>query len=584
MPRQLIYTSAPRGLIPGQSGYCTVARSRDLREALIPRIEKLSYYTHEPNQRAVVCAHRILDLRGTKFHILSRIVDSGHDFTKRRGFLAHHLIFDPVEIASAATPAEIFANWKGWLDRWIGEPQWLEDNPPLPARENRPCTIAKCDAWITGDENDRTNFLPTLTRRGADWGITFTNYFQPGDNPNDFDIKAAWPNTTGYEAAKRLGASFIRLDELPQAAQLRTAPVASTTPQPVSTPTTALSTTPARNPVTRYLPIATALAAALAFVVTLAIHNAATHRSVQQTPAPAVIQQEPPFDLAAELDVLLPNRPTWLAMQNVPTALPPIEKLMAELRANEVFTKDLSATLQANLHSTPIPASLFADPTQNRLRFYITNSPPIEISVSKGCRVSGSSRESVAVEIPGRFRLLDIKAPVELSRRFLRSGTNIELQADLEKRAQGIELPPGAQLALRPLVFVKGEWIDPLAAVAGDFAIVPSTILDLSAVEEHARKVVSDKESKLRTYEEEQTSLAAEQQKLLTDAQTPGQLKGKERLNVLQLAIPKAKQELQALRAKAESIPKDISRIERFALFLCLSNVETEIFRFSDKP
>ena len=76
MPRQLIYTSAPRGLTPGQSGYCTVARSRDLREALIPRIEKLSYYTPEANggAGAVICAHRILDLRGTHFHVLSRIV------------------------------------------------------------------------------------------------------------------------------------------------------------------------------------------------------------------------------------------------------------------------------------------------------------------------------------------------------------------------------------------------------------------------------------------------------------------------------------------------------------------------------
>jgi hypothetical protein len=38
------------------------------------------------------------------------------------------------------------------------------------------------------------------------------------------------------------------------------------------------------------------------------------------------------------------------------------------------------------------------------------------------------------------------------------------------------------------------------------------------------------------------------------------------------------------LRAKAAAIPRDAARIDRFALFLCLSNVNTEVFRFIDKP
>ncbi|HUS33838.1 MAG TPA: hypothetical protein VM680_00665, partial [Verrucomicrobiae bacterium] len=198
MPRQLIYTSAPRGLTPGQSGYCTVARSRDLREALIPRIEKLSYYTPEGNSSAVICAHRILDLRGMHFHVLSRIVDAGLDFTKRRSFLAHHLIFEPDELPASASPAEIFLQWKGWVESWTGDPQWLEDNRPVPATATgRECEIAKADVWVTGDETGRKNFLQSLVEAGADWNITFTNCFQPGDHADDFDIKAAWPSTAG---------------------------------------------------------------------------------------------------------------------------------------------------------------------------------------------------------------------------------------------------------------------------------------------------------------------------------------------------------------------------------------------------
>jgi hypothetical protein len=44
MPWQLIYTSAPRGLLSGQSGFCTVARSADLRTALVQRLEQISSY------------------------------------------------------------------------------------------------------------------------------------------------------------------------------------------------------------------------------------------------------------------------------------------------------------------------------------------------------------------------------------------------------------------------------------------------------------------------------------------------------------------------------------------------------------
>ena len=229
MPRQLIYTSAARGLTPGQSGYCTVARSRDLREALIPKLEKLSYYTPESNHNPIICAHRFVEVRGTKFHVLTRVVDAGLDFTKRRSFLAHHLVFDPEELRDAATPAEIFLHWKGWLQNWHGDPQWLEDNRPLPTRARRESTIAKHDLWISGRDADRNDFLLLLVERGANWEIAFTNCFQPGDNPADFDIKAAWPNTPGYGAAQRLGAEFIRLAELPETPKSTAAPVAAET-------------------------------------------------------------------------------------------------------------------------------------------------------------------------------------------------------------------------------------------------------------------------------------------------------------------------------------------------------------------
>ena len=80
MPQQLIYTSSPRGLVVGRSGYCTVACSEGMREALQTRLEQLSHYDHGANSSKicpVICAYRLVDIRGTRYHVLSRIADAG---------------------------------------------------------------------------------------------------------------------------------------------------------------------------------------------------------------------------------------------------------------------------------------------------------------------------------------------------------------------------------------------------------------------------------------------------------------------------------------------------------------------------
>jgi hypothetical protein len=584
MPRQLIYTSAPRGLTPGQSGYCAVARSRDLREALIPRLEKLSYYTPEPNSGPVVCAHRVVDLRGSKFHILTRIVDAGHDFTKRRSFLAHHLIFDATEIAAAASPAELFLKWNGWIERWESDPRWIEEDSIFPESKTGATSVAKCDVWVSGNERGRMNFLMSLVERGANWDVTFTNCFQPGDNPDDFDIKAAWPNTAGYEAAKRLGASFISLANLPRLSEPHPIlqPELVAHPHPVSE---SVSVSPPQHSrgLKSILPVAVVALTVMAFLSAIYLRHRPPTREASPL-SPVSTAQVQRADQTGELGVVLPNRPTWLAIQNAHSSIPPLETLMQELRGSEVFTKDLTATIQTNLHTPAIPAALFAAPENNLLRFVVTNVPWIELTVAKDSVVETAWKDSVAIEIPGRFRLLAIKAPVELSRSYLRFGTNIELRGDLEERIHQLELPTGAQFALRPLVAAKGAWVDPLARAAHDLSIIPSTILDLTAVDAHARKIAAEKEFAFSALQEEESKLASEQQKLLTDPQTPEQAKARERLTALRAKIPKTKQELESLRARTAAIPSDVSRVERFALFLCLSNVNTEVFRFVEKP
>ena len=44
MAQQLIFTSTPQGLEPGRSGYCTVARHKDIRHRLVRELERFSVY------------------------------------------------------------------------------------------------------------------------------------------------------------------------------------------------------------------------------------------------------------------------------------------------------------------------------------------------------------------------------------------------------------------------------------------------------------------------------------------------------------------------------------------------------------
>lgn len=247
MPQQLIYTSAPRGLTPGRSGYCTVARSVEVREALVVQLEQFSYYHHQSLTGGIerpVHAFRVLDIRGTRYFVLSRIQDAGLDFTKRTNFLAHHLVFTPEEIAALASPPLLFLHWDGWKPSWDGEPELLAredwgnlhtikgfESDPVRHYETAP---ARCweqwtgaavnafglldlrgSAWLAANkESDEVPLrllaesLRMLELRNRDvdfrakaWEFTFTTNFQEQDNPNDFRWRCV--HTEALSAGKR---------------------------------------------------------------------------------------------------------------------------------------------------------------------------------------------------------------------------------------------------------------------------------------------------------------------------------------------------------------------------------------------
>ena len=173
MAWQLIFTSAPRTLTAGQSGYGTVARSADLREALIQRLEQLSYFEHWTPSAAetppVICAYRILDLRGAKFHVLTRIQDAGLDFTHRTNHLAHHLVFGPEELARLPSPAVILRYWPGWRGAWREEPRWLTPGDSASLAQLPRTMALPAQTWqkVTGDAGSAAALLERTVASGC---------------------------------------------------------------------------------------------------------------------------------------------------------------------------------------------------------------------------------------------------------------------------------------------------------------------------------------------------------------------------------------------------------------------------------
>ena len=188
------------------------------------QLEKFCYYQHlslSGGQERPIFSCRIADIRGTRFHVLSRIQDAGLDFTGRTNFIAHHLVFTPEEIRQFPTPPVILHDWPGWIKSWAKEPQLLENEDwaeltTLAGKTNVPAQTwqrvtgdavngyglleARAGASFRVDDQADETVLELIaeslellevreTRRDfrtAAWNFTFTTSMQEQDNPADF--------------------------------------------------------------------------------------------------------------------------------------------------------------------------------------------------------------------------------------------------------------------------------------------------------------------------------------------------------------------------------------------------------------
>lgn len=219
MAQQLIYTSAPKLLDAGRSGFGTVARSRSLGALASGAIERVSQFANLRgyDRGRIIHAYRRITAGSQKLYVLTRIRDCGSDYTGRTNHIAHHLVVSPEEVARAEarglTPADVMRQFP-WRDSWDGPPRSLEPSDDADLGAFRPLGKASgraAFAKITGeplharllawDEAPRSGVvivpehadpLELLTEACAEfarqpWSRTFTTSLETTDELGEFD-------------------------------------------------------------------------------------------------------------------------------------------------------------------------------------------------------------------------------------------------------------------------------------------------------------------------------------------------------------------------------------------------------------
>jgi hypothetical protein len=260
MAWQLVYTSSPKLLQAGRTGFGTVAAHPSIRPALREQIEQISKFSRIDglNPKRIIYSNRTFSAGGEFYSVISRIRDCGADYTGRTNHIAHHIVVPGHEVGRARniSPFDLIFEMEAsnrWFNHWEGAPQELGegelvDLAGIPARLTLPAAhwashfgqaaLASSLAprghqepcWIFYPESLSAELLSLLGESALlhpnPWLITFSSDLQPTDSPDDVQWRAVSAGSPLRANAERSHRTIIdlgnpaSLSSLPEYARL----------------------------------------------------------------------------------------------------------------------------------------------------------------------------------------------------------------------------------------------------------------------------------------------------------------------------------------------------------------------------
>jgi hypothetical protein len=239
MALELVYTSAERGLRAGTSGFCTVAMTRGMPPALVPRLEALGGYRPGPSGDGprAHCFWRV-ETAGSVAHVLAVVGPAPPDHTQRTNKIATYLVLGQDELVPAG-PAWLIAQRGLVRAGWSGAPAWIEAPVRVPA--SGPAAPQRCSAWeaAAGDPGwagvvasaflrDQSKPIHVVWREGMDplalvgevlslmpdwarWRATFSTYFLQPVAGTPCALRLCLDGTPAADAARQSKGMLIDL-------------------------------------------------------------------------------------------------------------------------------------------------------------------------------------------------------------------------------------------------------------------------------------------------------------------------------------------------------------------------------------
>ncbi|MDB4386265.1 hypothetical protein N9Z47_02755 [bacterium] len=169
MIQELVFTSAPKGLKLGSSGFCTVASTPGMAPNLAKQLQGLSAYRHlnppgstGAKSNPVVYSHVKIKIGGKWFSILSRIADAGLDYSNRSNKLAHHFAVENTA-ALKEGPSSLLKNESQFFVNWNQDPTKLEPRSLVGSNSS----ARACHTWktVTGDGGWAGNVIEAVQKK-----------------------------------------------------------------------------------------------------------------------------------------------------------------------------------------------------------------------------------------------------------------------------------------------------------------------------------------------------------------------------------------------------------------------------------